>query len=207
MTVSADALEVFEHLVGRHLANEEKETGRAGLQRFVGLGLHLLVVDTHIHQRTPKRSRRRADDGQKKEPADQHAPERARHRAGRRGMHELISFTRPFSSRDAMTGSPTSMRYSFCIPRILSRTSSAFFSVSNPIKTRSLLVSLPENSRGLGRSGLLRPFCDHLASAPSASVRISCPQARRTPKHRRFGWIWPARDQLRAPTIARQKPL
>ena len=73
-----------------------KRPGRAGLERFVGLGLHLLIINAHVHQRTAKRPRRSADGGagdwHKKEPADQHAPEGARNRGCRRRMHELIEF-------------------------------------------------------------------------------------------------------------------
>ena len=67
-----------------------------GFNASLALGLHLLVIDAHVHQRTAQRPRSRADsragDRHKKEPANQHAPEGARNRARRRRMHELIEF-------------------------------------------------------------------------------------------------------------------
>src|ERR1700733_11137139 len=72
----------------------------------------------------------------------------------------------------AMTASLTSIRYSFCIPRILSRTSSAFFSFSNAMKTRSLIVS--RRARGFGGASL-SGLCDVLASARRAIPTVEGP--------------------------------
>jgi hypothetical protein len=89
----ADALEVFEHLVGRHLADEEEEARRAWLQRLVRLPLHVLVVDADVSERSAQRARARPDGGagerHKEEPADQHAPERSADRSRRGRVHEL----------------------------------------------------------------------------------------------------------------------
>jgi hypothetical protein len=57
-------------------------------------------------------------------------------------MHELIEFHSAVFVAGGDDRIANSIRYSFCIPRTLSRTSSGFFSFSNAMKTRSLIVSL-----------------------------------------------------------------
>src|SRR6478735_12591360 len=51
-------------------------------------------------------------------------------------MFPLLSFT-------AITASPSSIKYSFCMASSFWRTSSAFASVGNAITTRSLICSAP----------------------------------------------------------------
>src|SRR5262249_49489339 len=52
----AGAAQCREHLVGRHLADQQEQGGVTGLQRSRRL-LHELVIDAEIGEPTPKRAR------------------------------------------------------------------------------------------------------------------------------------------------------
>ena len=77
----SDAFKVFEHLVGRHLPDQQEEASLAGLQRLIRLPLQVLsLMPTSVSappSAPPAAPTRCAYHWQQEEPADQHAPQRA----------------------------------------------------------------------------------------------------------------------------------
>src|SRR5271165_6540900 len=147
---------------------DQKEAGRARLQRVVRLLLHLLVVDADVDERAAQRARGRADGGagqwHEKDPADQHAPERARGRAGRRRMHELVEldaavFVAGRNHRVAHLDQILALHPENFVAHFLS-----LFLAVERYENKVAHRQSPENARLCGRT-LINPPCDDLAQA------------------------------------------
>src|SRR5262249_37437893 len=147
------------HLVRRHLADQQKQGGIAGLQCSRRLS-HEVVVDAEIGQPTSERAGSSSDRGASQwhheKQTDQRAPKHPRHGAMGDRLEQLVQLD-PSAVVPAMTASPSSIRYSFCMASSISRTPSAFASLGNSITSRSDKAVPP----------VFAPLCS-LVSAPAS---------------------------------------